>query len=407
MAVRQYIGARYVPKFDGEWNSQKVYEPLTIVEYNNSSYTSKKPVPTGIVPTDTEYWALSGTTSGQILDLQNRVGLLENETTSLENNVDFIEKKSSDMNNRKFLLIGDSYSLAGQTYTPWTRLFADYTGADCTILADNGGGFSAIGQLGTFEEVLVNQPIIDDITDIIVCGGANDNTAHHPYATPEVVKLAVKHFIETARNMYEKATIYIGFIGNSTTQSYFTPLKRAYKSYESACLEMGCNFIDGYSAIITSDLMGDYLHPTTEGMRHIVNYIINTINGNTMIDEHAVTITFTGNSAIHCNVSVSNAMIEKHNNIVKIHVLERIQFNFDNQTQSAPNWIELADLTPFICTDDRIDANIICQIREGSTIKDIGMSARILSGKLYIRPISPVTDLNIFSIQHVEFTDIL
>ena len=35
MAVRQYIGARYVPKLDGEWSSEKVYEPLTIVMYNN------------------------------------------------------------------------------------------------------------------------------------------------------------------------------------------------------------------------------------------------------------------------------------------------------------------------------------------------------------------------------------
>ena len=41
---RQYIGARYVPKFAEpvEWDSTRSYEALTIVTHNNHSYTSKK-----------------------------------------------------------------------------------------------------------------------------------------------------------------------------------------------------------------------------------------------------------------------------------------------------------------------------------------------------------------------------
>ena len=50
--VKQYIGARYVPKFDGDYNSEKEYEPLTIVTYMFNSYTSKKIVPPGILPTE-------------------------------------------------------------------------------------------------------------------------------------------------------------------------------------------------------------------------------------------------------------------------------------------------------------------------------------------------------------------
>lgn len=66
MAVRQYIGARYVPLIDGNWNSEKVYDPLTIVTYNGSSYTSKKPVPVGIAPTNTEYWVNTGNYNAQV-----------------------------------------------------------------------------------------------------------------------------------------------------------------------------------------------------------------------------------------------------------------------------------------------------------------------------------------------------
>ena len=64
--TKQYIGARYVPIIDGEYNSEKVYEPLTIVTYNGSSYTSKKSVPAGTLPTNTEYWALTGNYNAQV-----------------------------------------------------------------------------------------------------------------------------------------------------------------------------------------------------------------------------------------------------------------------------------------------------------------------------------------------------
>ena len=38
--TRQYIGARYVPKFSNpiEWNRNNSYEALTIVTYLNNSY---------------------------------------------------------------------------------------------------------------------------------------------------------------------------------------------------------------------------------------------------------------------------------------------------------------------------------------------------------------------------------
>ena len=68
MAVRQYIGARYVPKFADpiEWQNNTSYEALTVVTYNYASYTSKKPVPVGIAPTNSEYWVLTGNYNAQM-----------------------------------------------------------------------------------------------------------------------------------------------------------------------------------------------------------------------------------------------------------------------------------------------------------------------------------------------------
>jgi hypothetical protein len=81
--TRQYIGARYVPIIDGEYNSEKVYEPLTIVTYNGSSYTSKKSVPAGTLPTNTEFWALTGNYNAQVNEYLERVNDLSEDFESL------------------------------------------------------------------------------------------------------------------------------------------------------------------------------------------------------------------------------------------------------------------------------------------------------------------------------------
>lgn len=70
MAVREYVGARYVPKFADpvEWQENTAYEGLTIVTYNNTSYTSKKPVPAavGTPKNNSEYWAKTGDYNAQV-----------------------------------------------------------------------------------------------------------------------------------------------------------------------------------------------------------------------------------------------------------------------------------------------------------------------------------------------------
>ncbi len=66
MAVNQYIGARYVPLFYGEWVRNTTYEPLTVVEYAGNSYTSKQYVPKNVEITNTDYWAPTGNYNAQV-----------------------------------------------------------------------------------------------------------------------------------------------------------------------------------------------------------------------------------------------------------------------------------------------------------------------------------------------------
>lgn len=86
---RQYVGARYVPKFfqgpDGTptWVGNVPYESLTIVTYLGNSYTSKVPVPAGIgnPSQNPTYWALTGNYNAQLDELIQQYNEL-NETYS-------------------------------------------------------------------------------------------------------------------------------------------------------------------------------------------------------------------------------------------------------------------------------------------------------------------------------------
>ena len=138
MAVRQYVGARYVPKFyegvDGstEWVSGVAYEPLTIVTYLNNSFTSKIPVPAcvGAPNVNPEYWANTGNYNAQIE--QYRVEVEKNsqeveqyrqEVVGLNEKVIGLENTTNNIYKHNVIYIGDSYA-EGYTpdgnVTPWT-----------------------------------------------------------------------------------------------------------------------------------------------------------------------------------------------------------------------------------------------------------------------------------------------
>lgn len=82
---RQYIGARYVPKFADPviWNKDLSYEAMTIVTYLGNSFTSKKPVPAGIEIGNTEYWVNTGNYNAQVEEYRQSVIHLENSLSAI------------------------------------------------------------------------------------------------------------------------------------------------------------------------------------------------------------------------------------------------------------------------------------------------------------------------------------
>ena len=88
--VKQYVGARYVPKFASpvEWAADTSYEALTIVTFNNASYTSKIQVPptVGNPANNPKYWALTGNYNAQVEQYRQETETVRNNlTTEIDN----------------------------------------------------------------------------------------------------------------------------------------------------------------------------------------------------------------------------------------------------------------------------------------------------------------------------------
>lgn len=87
MTVREYIGARYVPLFMGDWDNTLTYEPLSIVQDSGNSYTSRQYVPAGIDISNTTYWACTGNYNAQIDAYRAEVAAYNGRINTLEGNL--------------------------------------------------------------------------------------------------------------------------------------------------------------------------------------------------------------------------------------------------------------------------------------------------------------------------------
>lgn len=66
MSTRRYIGGRYLPKFEGDWDTTKEYEPLMIVKWQGTGFISKTYVPSNVTIDDVNYWLPCGVFNPQL-----------------------------------------------------------------------------------------------------------------------------------------------------------------------------------------------------------------------------------------------------------------------------------------------------------------------------------------------------
>lgn len=268
MAVRQYVGARYVPKFyefnNGVWQSNTEYEPLTIVQYNNNSYTSKKSVPANIgnPSENTEYWAATGNYNAQVEHYRQEV-----EEVKLS--------KVTNLANRKFIFVADSYGVYG-----WTANVINRLNLNAHALNVSGAGFKGAGEGVTWQEALetwgntLTSAERDTYTDIIVLGGINDIIQDISN-----IETAIDNFCASAFTLFPNVKIGCGCLswcakGNNVSlyiNKVITTYEKKFSSKEN-CYYIPKMYLPlhDYSLI-----QSDGVHPTPEGTNAITNYICN------------------------------------------------------------------------------------------------------------------------------------
>ncbi len=241
-----YIGARYVPIFDGQWSNTKAYEPLVIVEYQGNSYTSKTYVPIGADINNTDYWALTGNYNAQVeayrqevLSYQETVETFDDRITE---NANTLSKMGSitKLQDKKFLFLGDSVMVGAQNGSTepssynYPKVFSELTGA--TVDNKAFGGACAvpdpnIGEPNNYNLVkMVTDTDLTSYDGIFIGYGINDWAHQH--------KLGNMNSVDTVYNTFYgawKTALNTIFTKKKTIEVYIInfPWFTGYDFYEN------------------------------------------------------------------------------------------------------------------------------------------------------------------------------
>ena len=178
--MRQYIGARYMPKFMGTYDATTAYEALSVVDNGSgTTYISNKPTPAGTPLTDTDYWVMYGSSSGAIINLQNQIDTINNTT---------IPGIVSDLQDIESYIINNvkAYGAVGDGLTNDTQAFVDAIAASDilyipagTYMIDSLSISKNITIFGTgLETVLKCRDTVSHFIDMI---GADGNPSYNRY----------------------------------------------------------------------------------------------------------------------------------------------------------------------------------------------------------------------------------
>lgn len=323
---RQYVGARYVPKFfsgvngSTEWVQGVQYEPLTIVTFLGNSYTSKKPVPTNVgnPAQNPLYWANTGNYNAQIAELSAQLAVTSSSVDEL--NAKFYTQNSpiNRVVSNPCLFISDSYGFQGNINPAWTTYaeqILDWKQGCFNYNAYNGAGFSN----GSFLLAMTNwkndNPIIaPKIKRIIVVGGLNDGSA-----TAQQLDTGMSNFFNYAKQNFPDALLTYIFVGNRLSSSYPNSdgsseknMLEGVKNYSrDKFRELGGTFFDVSGTLYTKDLFAsDEIHPNDAGAMRVASVVCDICQGGNGLTCEVINVGNNNmyvveNNMVHCEVAVT------------------------------------------------------------------------------------------------------
>ena len=271
MAIRQYVGARYVPRFMGNYDATQIYDALDVVDNGiGTSYIARKTVPAGTALTNTEYWFVYGAASGAILDLEDRMTAAEGDIDTLETDVAHLA--SSRMirpENRNFLFFADSYDVQ----TDYIDTVADWINCASFIKRSKTSGcFYKTDNTKTWYYIITEENTLSaaekaSITDVAFCvAGGNDV----PSVETDLSNAMVQMNTWLRANIPNLRNIYLFPVGWATMdQSMQSRIKQNWTTYSRISTYCGWKYVNCSTPMRTSAYIeptdSQNYHPTSAG----------------------------------------------------------------------------------------------------------------------------------------------
>lgn len=299
---RQYVGARYVPKFTqkngGTWSNTYSYEALEIVKYGDDFYTAKRPVPTGIALTDSYYWVLTGNYNGAMQSLSDRIDTCENHIDTLSHEVDTCKRTAYYFGNSYTYGINEESGKG--LYFRTKQLFNK-----SNVQTSGGAGFLNYTNHNITFQTLLNNVLAspnrlpdDEVTDVIVLSAWGDtmaikNRGGLTGACISAFENALGNFATTCRNSFPNLKrIVLSLVeirgkrditNTSEGTSYYHEPFMTHSLFKSIANKYGIEYTGwvGWEGFMrgTNLVQTDYYHPTNAGNIILSQALISALCG--------------------------------------------------------------------------------------------------------------------------------
>ncbi len=302
--VREYVGARYVPKFMGTYDATQIYEALCVVDNGlGTSYISKIPTPAGTPLTDTDHWAVYGASSGAIINLQNQIDNIENieipgitttigalsdlntsDKTSIVNAINSLISNilcaPNQAKNRRVIVVADSLGnyVGSDTVSNFMDIARDHVGIDNSDffqVHQSGQGIINDEMLTLLQSIESTVTDHDTITDIYFCVGFNDMGA-----TESDIYTGLSHIKTYVDSEYPNSNVHIVYVAwnpyiNDSSGQY----RRCYTRMLNGSIKYGFKFINNFIAgmHLSSFYLSDGVHPSATGVDQLGNILAGCI----------------------------------------------------------------------------------------------------------------------------------
>ncbi len=329
MAIREYIGARYIPRFRGTYNVTSSYEALDVVDNGQgTSYIAKIPTPAGIPLTNTTYWALYGASSGAIVNLQGQIddmkdgsinGSLQNQINTNASNIQTLSTSFDGCRRypmKNIMVVTDSY---GTRTTPNSKKFNEVANnliqsVNIDMIATSGAGLVNGNIVASINNYSGDGSIYDTV---IYVGGANDeawaadNYSQFPTYFANL-RAAILTKFPNVKNMYVMCagqTFKTDSPISSNTAFY---LISAYRDFSRAA---GFGYVENAPYILrnTQWLEADMCHPNGVGVDMLGRYLALFINNGIIDVNTRIATQFTDAANRTYNIQML-----RRNNVVRI-----------------------------------------------------------------------------------------